>query len=917
MGKIIKKVSGETANLSSKALVQGSLLLSTVSAIMFVVNMTSAYWDLAILTGVVAIWFLGTAAMLGFTKKRMQAFVLMMLGAYAMMMYYLITGGAEGFSIVWLLIVPPAAMYCLSLYYGLLFSLILGASMMIYMWTPLFQLGYEYSRAYQVRFPIVYFSVVVLCSVTQFRVYEYRQRQSTLITSLENAGQEKNNFLANMSHEIRTPMNAIVGMCELILREDISDDVRENCFNIQSSGRSLLSIINDILDFSKIEAGKMELIKEPFNIASTINDVINMAMTRKGDKDIEIIVRVDPTIPKGLIGDEVRIRQVIVNLLTNAVKFTKKGCVIIKVTQSKHDYGINLNVSIEDTGIGISEENMEKLFNSFQQLDTKKNRTEEGTGLGLAISKKLISKMGGFMNVSSVYGEGTVFKFVIPLKVSDETPFIEIDSLENANIAVYLDMKKYSHPKIATSYRKMIQEVIDHFGVAVTVFTTFEGLKAGMDSGQYTHCFTAREEYNTNTEWFHALADKCQVVVIQERVDAAKLPPNIKKIYKPFYVLSFAAVMNNEKYTIGVDGLRNANIRFTAPNAKVLIVDDHLVNLKVAAGLMKPYNMKIITVSSGQAAIEALRTKDYDIVFMDHMMPEMDGVEATNHIRSMPGDYYQKVPIIALTANAVSGAREMFLESGFNDFLAKPIEISFLDRILRTWLPQEYQQSNSDIVKVEDDKYEEHASKEILNGPVDYKMGLGYAGEDREQYYSVLSVYVRNSKEDREAIIRHYEIENWTDYITEVHALKSSSLTMGAKELSELAKTLEFAGKDGKYDMIHQNHDKVIALYDEVVKNITAYLEENGYKEETEEIAEDDLKTITWDLFEEKVQGIIEACENFDGDEVVRVAGELCYCKVNDEILTARFEQVKQYVEDFEYEKAMQTAQNALDELRR
>ena len=306
--------------------------------------------------------------------------------------------------------------------------------------------------------------------------------------------------------------------------------------------------------------------------------------------------------------------------------------------------------------------------------------------------------------------------------------------------------------------------------------------------------------------------------MIQERVDTTKLPSNIKKIYKPFYVLSFAAVMNNEKYTIGVDGFRNANIRFTAPNAKVLIVDDHLVNLKVAAGLMKPYNMKIITVSSGQAAIEALRTKDYDIVFMDHMMPEMDGVEATKIIRNLQGDYYQKVPIIALTANAVNGAREMFLESGFDDFLAKPIEISFLDRILRTWLPQEYQQSNSDIVKVEDDKYEEHASKEILNGPVDYKMGLGYAGEDREQYYSVLSVYVRNSKEDREAIIRHYEAENWTDYITEVHALKSSSLTMGAKELSELAKTLEFAGKDGKYDVSHQNHDKVIALYDEVDK---------------------------------------------------------------------------------------------------
>ena len=917
MGKIMKKISSETADVSSKVLVQGSLLLSMVCAVMCVVNLVSDYWNLVILNAVIAVWFIGTAVILGFTKKRLFAFVLMMLGAYAMMMYYLVTGGADGFSTIWLLIVPPAAMYCLSLYYGLFFSLILGISMTVYMWTPLYQMGYEYSDVCRVRFPIVYFSVTILCSVTQYKVYEYRQKQNALIHKLEIAGQEKNNFLANMSHEIRTPMNAIVGMCELILRENISDDVRENCFNIQSSGRSLLSIINDILDFSKIEAGKTELIEEPFNIASTINDVINMAMTRKGDKDIEIIVRIDPAIPKGLIGDEVRIRQVIVNLLTNAVKFTQKGCIIIKITQSKHDYGINLNVSIEDTGIGISEENMEKLFNSFQQLDTKKNRSEEGTGLGLAISKKLIAKMGGFMNVSSVYGEGTVFKFVIPLKVSDETPFIEIDSDENTNIAVYLDMKKYSHPKIATSYSKLIQEVVEQLKVTVTVFSTLEGLKAGMDSGQYTHCFTAREEYTANTDLFCAWADKCQVIVIQDRVDMTKLPANIKKIYKPFYVLSFAAVMNNEKYTIGVDGLRNTGIRFTAPDAKVLIVDDHVVNLKVAAGLMKPYNMKIITVSSGQAAIEALRTMDYDIIFMDHMMPEMDGVETTMYIRSMQEEYYQKVPIIALTANAVSGAREMFLESGFNDFLAKPIEVSFLDRILRTWLPKEYQQSNSVVADMEDEVYEERASEEILSGPVDYEMGLRYAGENREQFYSVLSVYVHNSKEYKDALNRHFEEESWADYVTEVHALKSSSLTMGATELSEFAKMLEFAGKDGKYDVIRQNHEKVISLYDQVVQNITVYLEENGYKEETEEIAEDKLKTLTWDLFEEKVQNIMEACDNFDGDKVAGVAGELCYCKVNDEVLTARFTEVKQYIEDFEYEKAMLTAQKALDELRR
>ncbi len=910
----------ETKEINIKSLVFCCLLLAIFASVMCIINIATSCTEMAYVTGGIAVWFLVSTVALGIFKKRLQVFIALMIGAYAMMMYFVVSGGVDGFSIVWLLIVPPAAMYCLSLYYGLLFSVFLGISVAVYMWTPLHELGYAYTMTYRMRFPVIYLFVTLLCGVTQYRVYKYRQQQNALIKKLEYANHAKNDFLANMSHEIRTPMNAIVGMCELILREDISDDVQENCFNIQSSSRSLLSIINDILDFSKIESGKAELIEEPFNIASTVNDVINMAMTRKGDKDIEIIVRVDPTIPKGLIGDEVRIRQVIVNLLTNAVKFTPSGgVIIIKITQSRHEYGINLNVSIEDTGIGISEENLEKLFTSFQQVDTRKNRSEEGTGLGLAISKRLISKMGGFINVFSTYGEGSVFRFVIPLKVSDAAPFIEIDTIDyKTNIAVYLDMQKYSHKRIETEYKKLMGEIISKFRVEVTVFETFEELQEGVASGRFTHCFTAKEEYSRYSEWFIENSGKCQMIVIQDRFSTVELPDNIKRVFKPFYALSFAAVMNNEKYLVGINGQKDSTVHFTAPDAKVLIVDDHAVNLKVAAGLMKPYNMKIITVASGQAAIDALRSKDYDLVFMDHMMPEMDGVEATQFIRSMEDEYYRKLPIIALTANAVSGAREMFLSNGFNDFLAKPIEIGFLDRILRMWLPEKYQIANSTIMKIEDDSSDEHASKEVLNGPVQYDVGLKYSGGDRETFCGILNVYVRSSEEYRQLISGYYDVEDWNNYTTQVHALKSSSLSIGAKELSELAKMLEMAGKAGDYEVIHKNHVAVLTLYDEVVRNVTEYLHENGYETDAfSEITHEELKEITWESFEDAVKRIVEACENFDGDEAGLVAQELCFCIVNGEALTSYFVEVKKKAEDFEYEEAAKLAMEAAKKVRR
>ncbi len=736
------------------------------------------------------------------------------------------------------------------------------------------------------------------------------------------AEHSKSDFLANMSHEIRTPMNAIVGMCELILREsDISRIVREYCFNIQNSGRSLLSIINDILDFSKIDSGKMELIEDEFNPASTLNDVINMALARMGDKKLELVVRVDPELPKGLIGDEIRIRQIIINLLTNAVKYTHSGVIVLKVSQTRHDYGINLCVSVKDSGIGISPENLEKLFTSFQQVDTKKNRSVEGTGLGLAISKRLITQMGGFISVSSEYGKGSEFKFVLPLKVKDSAPFIMVKSPKPVFAASYVDLSKFNNETVAEEYGKLIAEIGEQLHISFTAYQSFDRLKARIKRGGITHCFIGREEFLQQRAYFEDLAHNIDVIVMQNRLNAVTLLPQIKCVYKPFYALPIAAILNNESVIENIGEAKTMTINFTAPKARVLIVDDNMINLQVAEGLMRPYHMQIITAESGRDAIRLLHSKDIDLIFMDHMMPEMDGVETTQKIRRMEDPYYQSVPIIALTANAAGGVKNMFLSSGFQDFMPKPIELSTLDKILKTWLPKNLQQKT---VSSEETKPEQKPplllnQSDTLNGRIDIKLGMFYTGGNPEAYISILSSYIDKGTAKLERIRLLYEQKDWKNYIIDVHALKSSSLSIGAKELSEHAKELEAAGKEGNYPLIAEKTLPMLELYQEVIESGQAYLKEIDEKTDNssdapsiEQSPADQTPEIELDKLSEIIGRILKAGDDFDSDEMTAACREAAGYAFQGEALKPYFDTVISYIEDFEYEEACKAASAVL-----
>ncbi len=721
------------------------------------------------------------------------------------------------------------------------------------------------------------------------------------VAEARQAERYKSDFLANMSHEIRTPMNAIVGMCELILRENgLSESVRENCFNIQTSGRNLLAIINDILDFSKIDSGKMELIYDEFNIASTLNDVINMSEARKGSKKIDIIVNADPNIPRGLICDEVRLRQVIINLMTNGVKYTEKGFVTLTVAQTKQDYGINLFVSVADTGIGITEENIEKLFTSFRQVDTKKNRSVEGTGLGLAISKRLITQMGGFISVKSEYGSGSEFRFTIPVKVSDERPFITIKEHEKIHSLGY-----FGNTDRDRQYEKLFIDMGRELNVDFRYTDDRKELEKMTESGSFTHVFAGKEEYISNSGFFDELSQKTKVFVIQDRMDAITLPDTVKCIYKPFYVLSVASALNNENIVINLNERRGADIRFIAPKARILIVDDNAINLKVAVGLMQPYHMQIMTAESGPAAIKMLRSRDIDLVFMDHMMPEMDGIEATKIIRDMDGEYYKKLPIVALTANAVNGVKEMFIREGLTDFLAKPIEISALDRILRAYLPREYMQAPTGADYGKNDRRASNRAKSEGSKMFDPDKGLMYTGGDDGVYREILSLYVKKGPEKIDYIGELYDKKDWKNYVIEVHALKSTSLSIGAEKLSVIAKELEAAGKSGSYVTIDRKNGAMLKMYGDVINIAKEYLgdtDEELPAEPSEE--EKGLAEVTAEMLSELIQKAKEACSSFDGDAMSEIAEKAAEYSYNGEPLKKCFGRAAELAEDFEYEAA-------------
>ena len=571
--------------------------------------------------------------------------------------------------------------------------------------------GREIDRETEFSLYIVYmmmyaFSAVALLFII-IGVEQYRNEMEEKNEEAKEALEAKSNFLANMSHEIRTPMNAIYGMAELLEERDFGKQEKEYIATIKNSSENLLSIINEILDFSKVDSGKMRVDEQPYDFNNMLSDIISIIRFRLREKNVMFDIRIDPNIPKELIGDEIRVRQILINLLNNAVKFTNRGMITLEMDWESLSSKTGLmSIRVKDTGIGISKEDLDKLFTAFGQLDTKKNRNVEGTGLGLAICKELANLMHGDITVTSKLREGSCFTVHIQQKVYDDTP--------------------------------------------------------------------------------------CE--------------------FKP----DSDAIYNNNNDT-------SFQVPFIAPKARVLIVDDNKVNRVVARELMKLFGFEANLCESGEEAINKVDKNlvSYDLIFMDHMMPFMDGVEATKHIRSLGGEYATKVPIVALTANAIKGIEKTFLEAGMNDYLSKPIRIEQLAEILKKWIPANKQfPVDTDMAEIER-KAKDYDNMDIeeklgcLDG-IDVRTGIKNCAGSQSMFIELLQTYANSNLAN--VLDEFFEKEDLDNYGITAHSIKGASNNIAALDLGEKAYALERAAKRGDINFIWDNHQEFVEEYRAMLK---------------------------------------------------------------------------------------------------
>jgi len=634
-----------------------------------------------------------------------------------------------------------------------------------------------------------------------------------MVKEARKASTAKSDFLAKMSHEIRTPMNAIVGMAELALREKDMHTAHRHIITIRQASANLLSIINDILDLTKIESGKMEIISDDYLFSSLMNDVISIIKMKLVDSQLRFTVNIDSGIPNELRGDETRVRQILINLLSNAVKYTDEGFVSFTVTGELHDDDtVILTIMVKDSGRGIKQEDMKKLFDDFSQLDTAKNKSIEGTGLGLAITWNILEAMGGDIMVASEYGKGSTFTVTLPQTFNSRHKLAAVKNPEEKTVLVYERRDIYADSIIAT---------LENLGVNCELASTGITFRRKLSSNTYPFIFLAPALYEHGKSAIAEHALSSTIVMLTEFGETTPTG-DFNILAMPAHCISVANVLNgvSEAYFYKEN---EALLNFTSPDVRVLVVDDIKTNLIVTEGLLLPYKIQVDLCKSGIEAIDAVKDIHYDLVFMDHWMIEMDGVEATKRIRELGYEdkYFREIPIIALTANAIAGTRDMFIKNGFNDFLAKPIDTVKLNTILERWIPKKKQLKVAGARETGTSTTDAALSLPLseIDG-LNTKKGIALTGGSVKRYRETLSVFYDDGIDKIAELKASFEAGDMNLYTIHVHALKSAAANIGAEALSAAARDLELAGKRTDMDFLKMHNASFLTALESLLRSI-------------------------------------------------------------------------------------------------
>lgn len=764
-----------------------------------------------------------------------------------------------------------------------------------------------------------------------------RKNTNDIVAALEETNRRTEDFLTNVSHELRTPINVVTGLTAVMLKTEEEKEKRKNILSVQMAGHRLFSQIEDILDYTEIDTGRIKVTEDTYMISSIVNDIITGNRMQERENALELIFDIDAGIPSLLVGDRRKIKKIIKHLVDNAMKFTRRGGVYVRIYALPKEYGINLCIRVSDTGIGIDEENLSKIKERFYQLNGGRNRRAGGLGLGIPIVCGMITAMEGFLQVESIE-EGTTVSVSIPQKVADASPCLSITNRESLCLGCYLRPEKYAVPEVRSYYNETITHMVRGLDLVLHRVFNLEELEKLVSMYQLTHLFIGKEEYEENKEYFERLDENTEIVVIAD--DSLVLPrgSRIKHIRKPFCCLPVISMLNAgpEK---GTDGFRKECM--VCPEVRVLVVDDEPMNLMVAEGILRDYQMQVKTAESGMRALELCDKEKFDLVFLDHMMPEMDGVETLKRLRKMYTEEGETLTVIAFTANAVSSAREMFLREGFDEFVSKPIEYLELERVLKKVLPK------SSIVFVDKDWHDEdrydqdvctaekhpkereadstaEGSREIKTEEalfsrleklgINTRAGLQYCRGDKEFYRELLAKFAQDAQKEQ-VIDEFWKKEDLMNYQIMVHALKSSAKMIGADSLSESARRAEEAAKNQDMAYINAHHEELLTAYRKTALEMSETLDSDSDSSEITALGNGDGTQISAEEFLQRLNALKDCFNTFEADRAEILIAEMNSMVYGGMPVEELLRDIREDVDEFEFGKASGKVQALIESM--